>query len=203
MANTSYNGVPLSQIEREIKDIEDSLKEMKKTESHLVNSIEVLHKRAEEQSITEEMLRIHRLEMQIENLEAEYKQRLSERFSYKNVGMIKKIYQENRERAAKSHSEFTPCNYNKQELKLPLYSQPSDLASYHDNIEKFKVFKPKLLLFLQKKRRAEINLDKYMRKQYQEDKDNWIKGLEKQQINPKRRQKQWKLDNFTKGSFQR
>merc|ERR1712159_884071 len=153
------------QIEKEMKEIEDSLQEMKKTEAHLINTIEVLHKRAEEQSITEEMLRLHRLEMQSESLEVEYKRRLSERFSYKNVGMIKKIYKENREKATKAHAELTPCNY-KGELKLPLYSQPSELASYHENIERFKVFKPKLLLFLQKKRRAEINLAISQRRQY-------------------------------------
>ena len=56
----------------------------------------MLTKRAEEQTITEEMLRLQRMEMQNENVEVEYKRRLAERFSYKNVENIKKIYQENR-----------------------------------------------------------------------------------------------------------
>ena len=65
-----------------------------------MGTIQLLSKRAEELSITEEMLRIQRVEMQNENPEAEYKRRLVERFSYKNMDNIKKIYQENRVRSA-------------------------------------------------------------------------------------------------------
>ena len=65
-----------------------------------MGTIQLLSKRAEELSITEEMLRIQRVEMQNENPEVEYKRRLVERFSYKNMDNIKKIYQENRVRSA-------------------------------------------------------------------------------------------------------
>merc|ERR1712183_307663 len=100
---TSIETIPLEQIDNEIKEMEDALKDMRKTEMHLMSTIEVLTKRAEEHSITEGMLRLQRMEMQSESAEVEYKRRLQERFSYKNVDTIKKIYKENRETAAKAH----------------------------------------------------------------------------------------------------
>merc|ERR1739838_414841 len=149
--NVGRKEIDMTQIDRDIQEIEDILAEMKKKEINLITSIESLHKQAEQASINEELMKLQRFEMQNEDIEVEYKRRLVERFSYKSGDMIKRIYKENREKALKANSELIRFNYNKEEPKLPLYTQPSDLPVYEENIKKFKEFRPKLIRFLQRK----------------------------------------------------
>lgn len=191
----------MEKLDKEILVVEHTKSDLQSRMKELLSSIETWKKIEEEQEQKQHDETIKKEEIKKEDPEVEYKRRLIERFSYKNTENIKRIYKENRERAEASHHSLFHLNYKGENLQLPLYNQPSDLVSYHENIEKFKAFKPRLVKFLQMKRLAEIKMEKHLKEEYQTREETWLKRIEKIDNNPRRKQRQQRSRQFYEREF--
>ncbi|XP_075211225.1 nuclear receptor corepressor 1-like [Lycorma delicatula] len=74
---------------------------------------------------------------------------------------VKRVYAENKKKVATNERFFDNLGPN---IKLPLYNLPHDTLVYHQNLESYKEFKPKLIQFIgRKKERQRRNLEKALR----------------------------------------
>ncbi|XP_057289855.1 uncharacterized protein LOC130612546 [Hydractinia symbiolongicarpus] len=191
----------MEKLDKEILVVEHTKSDLQSRMKELLSSIETWKKIEKEQEQKQHEETIKKEEIKNEDPEVEYRRRLIERFSYKNTENIRRIYKENRKRAEASHHSLYHLNYKGENLQLPLYNQPSDLVSYHENIEKFKAFKPRLVKFLQMKRLAEIKMEKHLKEEYQTREEAWLKRIEKIENNPRRKQRQQRSRQFYEREF--
>lgn len=81
----------------------------------------------------------------------------------------------------------------------PLYNQPFDTPVYHENREKFKNFKPKLIHYLKRRHLERKAREKHLTENYEKLMQEWLKKLEKRESNPTKKAK----DNKTKEFFEK
>lgn len=188
-------------VDKNISDIKEKLTHLKSLENDIVLSLQRLKSEEEEYLERKEKGKKEQFQLKNEDPEVEYRRRLIERFTYKNTEMIQRIYSENQARAKQAHASLCHLNYRGEDLKLPLYNQPSELKIYNENVEKFKTFKPKLIKFLQMKRKGEIKVETHLKKKYENQKKMWLKRIERIDGNMKRRQRMNRARQFYEKEF--
>uniref|UniRef100_A0A7M5V4E0 Nuclear receptor corepressor 1 n=1 Tax=Clytia hemisphaerica TaxID=252671 RepID=A0A7M5V4E0_9CNID len=188
-------------VDKNINEIKEKLDSLHSLENEIMSTLTKLKQEERAYFERKNNEKSEQIALKKEDPEAEYKRRLIERFQYKNTDMIKRIYDENQARAKQAHESLLHLNYKGQDLKLPLYNQPSDLKFYNENIEKFKTFKPKLIRFLQMKRKGEIKVEQHLKRDYENKKKMWLKRIEKVEGNVKRKQRMNRARSFYEKEF--
>ncbi|KAH9499030.1 nuclear receptor co-repressor 1 [Bulinus truncatus] len=84
---------------------------------------------------------------------------------------------------------------------LPAYHQPSDTPVYHENIQKYKDFKPRLVLHLEKRQQARNKMERNLIKRYDQLMQSWQKKTERIEKNPERRIKEAEMKEFYENIF--
>ncbi|XP_065646349.1 uncharacterized protein LOC101236675 isoform X2 [Hydra vulgaris] len=194
------NGSMLHSIEtldKDILKIESTLLMLKKNENEILETLQCL--RVKLQAIKEKRSEKSFIEKHLSS-KSELQLKLLERFSYRDMDTIKRIYSENQAKAAASHG-LKFFNKDMEQYKLPLYNNPSDLPQYQHNIKSFQNFRPRLLRFLQRKKITENKMLALSEQSYADTKKNWLKKVDKLENNQKRRQKVQRVRQFYEKEF--
>ncbi|CAB4057904.1 Nuclear receptor corepressor 2,Nuclear receptor corepressor 1 [Lepeophtheirus salmonis] len=105
----------------------------------------------------------------------------------KNQSIAQIIYAENRKKARDAHAmldKLAPHN------ELPLYNQPSDTVSYHENKRNHAHFKKQLVEYFKKRNEERESRERHMTETYSKLTTQWLKKVEKLENSKKRREKE-------------
>ena len=98
-------------------------------------------------------------------------------------------------------SVMTACDSSRSLLSQPLYNQPSDIASYHINKEKFKDLKPKLMAMLRRQREHDRAREQFLTQTYDRLSVQWREKMDARDANPTRRGKDCRQRDFFEKQF--
>ncbi|XP_065831381.1 nuclear receptor corepressor 2-like isoform X2 [Oscarella lobularis] len=126
---------------------------------------------------------------------------LTSYYSETMQSLIRKIYAENRKRAAAAHALCSVKDSAPVYSSAPLYNQPSDLPFYKENQEKAKAFHPKLVAYLRRKRDQKLAWKQRTAREYNRLHREWTKRVERWENDPRRKAKESKIRDFYERMF--
>ncbi|XP_048583082.1 uncharacterized protein LOC116603357 isoform X3 [Nematostella vectensis] len=118
----------------------------------------------------------------------------------KPKSLVQVVYEENRKKAQAAHAQLAKFGYPLPDGK-PLYNQPSDLPIYHENLRRAPAVKAKLVKYFQLRKQAREIKNRQLCKEYKSLKKAWLKKLQRQQNNAKRRAKEARVRDFYEKIF--
>lgn len=118
----------------------------------------------------------------------------------KPKSVVQIIYKENKKKAETAAARLAKFSVPLPGGK-PLYNQPSDLPCYHENLRRGPALKAKLVKYFQLRKQAKELKNRQLCKEYKTLKQAWLKKIERNENNPKRKQKEAKLREFYEKVF--